>query len=398
VAVADTFHFAYADGTRHRPFGTTSYAWTHQSDALCEETLKTLAASPFNKLRFAVFPNEDVPLSGLFPFEGAPGKWDFTRFNPAFFQRFDKLVAKLGVLGIEADVILFHPYDHGKFGFDSMPAEVNARYLRYVVARLAAYRHVWWSLANEFDDIKAKTDADFDVLFQVVRDADPFGHLRSIHHNKRLYDYGKPWVTHASIQNGSATIDDGRAELYRDVWNKPVVFDEVKYEGNMVKRWGNLSGEELVKRCWFGTIAGTYVGHGESIEHDGKRLFLGEGGKLLGKSPARIGFLRKIVEDGPATIEPIDKWQERHMGGEAGRYYLTYFGDAVSTQWDFALPRDKLKGGEEFAVDIIDTWAMTITPVEGRFKVSAKGSYDFVAERAITLPAKPYLALRIRKV
>ena len=32
-----------------------------------------------------------------------------------------------------------------------MPAEADDRYLRYAVARLAAYRNVWWSLANECD-------------------------------------------------------------------------------------------------------------------------------------------------------------------------------------------------------------------------------------------------------
>jgi len=32
-----------------------------------------------------------------------------------------------------------------------MPAAADDRYLRYVIARLAAYRNVWWSLANEYD-------------------------------------------------------------------------------------------------------------------------------------------------------------------------------------------------------------------------------------------------------
>lgn len=398
VGVAGTFHFAYADGTPYRPFGTTSYAWIHQSDAMCEETLKTLAASPFNKLRFAIFPNEDVAAQALFPFEGGPKNWDFTRFNPAFFRRLDGFVARLDRLGIEADIILFHPYDHGQFGFDSMPAEVNARYLRYVVARYAAYKNVWWSLANEYDDIKAKTDADFDTLFQIVVASDPYGHLRSIHHNRRLYDNTKPWVTHASIQNGSAVIDDGRAVLYRDVWKKPVVFDEVKYEGNLAKRWGNLSGEEMVKRCWYGTIAGTYVGHGESLEDDKHRLFLGDGGRLKGTSPARIGFLRKILEDGPRNIEPIDKWQERHLGGEPGQYYLTYFGDSAPKEWAFVLPKQNLKDGDRFHVDVIDSWAMTITPLPGEFAVMASGAYDFVSQRSVPLPGKPYIALRIRKI
>ena len=56
VEVADRFHFAYRDGTRFLPLGTTAYAWTHQPAALQERTLATLADSPFRKLRMCVFP------------------------------------------------------------------------------------------------------------------------------------------------------------------------------------------------------------------------------------------------------------------------------------------------------------------------------------------------------
>ena len=56
VAVADTFHFAYADGTPYRQLGTTAYGWTHQEEAQRRRTLETLAASPFNKIRMAIFP------------------------------------------------------------------------------------------------------------------------------------------------------------------------------------------------------------------------------------------------------------------------------------------------------------------------------------------------------
>ena len=43
-ASANTYHFAYADGTPYQPIGTTCYAWTHQADELEEQTLATLAA------------------------------------------------------------------------------------------------------------------------------------------------------------------------------------------------------------------------------------------------------------------------------------------------------------------------------------------------------------------
>lgn len=56
VRVANTFHFAYRDGTPYKQMGTTCYAWIHQDEALQETTLKTLEKSPFNKIRFCVFP------------------------------------------------------------------------------------------------------------------------------------------------------------------------------------------------------------------------------------------------------------------------------------------------------------------------------------------------------
>lgn len=400
VGVADTFHFAYADGTPYRPLGTTSYAWTHQPDAQCLQTLKTLAASPFNKIRMAVFPNEDVATVPIYPFAGSPGGWDFTRFNPAFFRRFEKQVMDLNNLGIEADVILFHPYDHGKWGFDSMPPEVDDRYLRYIVARLSAFRNVWWSMANEYDFMKAKTEEDFDRYFQIVQANDPCSHLRSIHHSQKIYDNNKPWVTHASIQNGSAVENDARAVLYRDVWRKPVVFDEVGYEGNIGKRWGNLSGEQFVKRVWEGAVAGCYVGHGEAIEDGAHHMWIAEGGVLKGSSPARLGFFRKLMEEAPGSPEPIDKWYDWHLAGIPGRWYLRYFGSDTPAEWRFLLPRHGLSEGLNFAVDVIDTWAMTITPVPGTFIVKRKDGYSFAdAEgRAVPLPGKPWMALRIRRV
>jgi hypothetical protein len=403
VRVANTFHFAYADGAPFKQIGTTCYAWIHQGDVLEEQTLASLAAAPFNKLRMCVFPksyafNKNEPI--YYPFEGTPPKkWDFERFNPKFFQHLEKRVGQLRDLGIEADVILFHPYDKGHWGFDRMGAAADDRYLRYLVARLAAYRNVWWSLANEFDFIKEKADTDWDRLFQIVQDSDPYGHLRSIHNGSRLYNHTLPWVTHASIQNGSAVEDFGRAALYRDVYRKPIVFDEVKYEGNIDQRWGQLTAEEMVHRFWQGTIAGTYVGHGETYLDPHDVLWWSKGGVLHGQSPARIEFLRKVLESAPPEgLDPIDKWQDPHIAGKAGEYYLIYFGKERPTQWIFELPRSKIADGARFRAEILDTWNMTITPVDGVFKTTAVNRYVVHAEgnRSVNLPGTLYMALRIR--
>ena len=62
-------------------------------------------------------------------------------------------------------------------------------------------------MANEFDFMKEKKPADWDRYFHIVQSADPYDHLRSIHNGRIIYDHNKPWVTHASIQNGSAVED-----------------------------------------------------------------------------------------------------------------------------------------------------------------------------------------------
>lgn len=404
VGVVDTFHFAYADGAPYRQLGTTSYGWTHQSAAQRARTLETLAAAPFNKIRMLVFPNGSIPNEPVFPFEKTgegERDWDFSRFNPAFFQRLDQQVAALMALNIQADVILFHPYDEDKWGFDRMPAEVDDRYIRYVVARLSAFRNVWWSIANEFDILEEKTDADWDRMFQVVRDNDPHDRLRSIHNWRRIYNNAHPWVTHASIQNGSATVDDARAVLYRDVWYKPVVFDEVRYEGTMDARWGNLTGQEMTLAFWQGLIAGTYVGHSETTANSDEGFWLGIGGTLVGESPERLAFFKRIMDEAPAPgYEPIDKWWEQHLGGKLGQLYLRYFGTEAPDEWTLDLPRDELEGGERFEVDMIDTWNMTVETLPRVFTMARKNTYFFHdPERpTVTLPGRQWMAVRVRRV
>jgi hypothetical protein len=249
--------------------------------------------------------------------------------------------------------------------------------------------------------MKAKRESDWDRLFQVVQAADPYNHLRSIHNGTVIYNHTQPWVTHASIQNGSAVEDAGRAVLYRDVYRKPIVFDEVKYEGNIPLRWGNLSAEELVFRFWEGTVAGTYVGHGETYLDPQDILWWSKGGVLRGQSPARLAFLRQVLKEGPKNgIEPSDKWQDPRLGGQAPDYYLLYFGKECPKNWTFSLPKPKLEDGMKFKAEILDTWKMTAAPVTNLFTLHKNDGYTFgdADNQSISLPGEPYLALRVHRV
>lgn len=387
VYVHNKFHFAYADGTPHISIGTTCYAWAHQGDELEEQTLETLKSAPFNKMRMCVFPkhyrfNANEPV--YFAFErGADGNWDFSRFDIEFWQHFEKRVGQLRDLGIEADLILFHPYD--RWGFADMGAEADGRYLRYVVARLAAYRNVWWSMANEYDLMKAKDMSDWDRFFRIVQENDPYQHLRSNHNCRGFYDHAKPWVTHQSIQHS----DLDRVSEWRETYGKPVVIDECKYEGNIDLRWGNISAQEMVHRFWWGTVGGGYVGHGETYLHPEDILWWAKGGVLHGESPKRIAFLLKLLEEhAPEGLDPLVRpgapfrYYDR-AGSKDESYCLYYFGIAQPGRFNFILPEDKT-----YKLDIIDPWNMSITPVEGTFS----GSFW------LDLPSKPYHAVQARQV
>ena len=59
-----------------------------------------------------------------------------------------------------------------------------------------------------------------------------------------------------------------------------------------------------------------------------------------------------------------------------------------------------MKDGLAFQVEIIDTWNMTITPVDGVFTTKKRDAYYFedVEKKSITLTGRPYMALRIRLI
>ncbi|HZT38607.1 MAG TPA: DUF5060 domain-containing protein [Bryobacteraceae bacterium] len=379
VSVRDTYHFGYADGTPYFPFGTTCYAWTHQDEALQEQTLSTLRNSPFNKLRMCVFPkwyayNHGEPK--LHPFaRSASGDRDLTRFNPEFFRLLETRVGQLAALGVEADIILFHPYD--RWGYANLPADVNDRYLRYLVARLSAYRNVWWSLANEWDLVKSKTLADWDRFFRIVQETDPYNHLRSIHHSREMYDHAKPWVTHASIQSDQFE----KIPEWRNAFRKPIVLDECKYEGNIPRRWGDITAHEMVRRFWLGVAQGAWVGHGETYLDPNEILWWSKGGALHGESPRRIAFLRSIIESAPAPMDPAPDSYYLCLA-RPGQEYLYYFDYHRPAQYDFQLP-----AGASFRAELIDPWQMKITPLSGRFTGKA----------ALALPGVPFLAVRFRR-
>lgn len=410
VHVSQKYHFAYEDGTVFMPFGTTCYVWTYQSDDRRRQTVETMRNAPFNKMRMCVFPKNFVYNHAeprMFPFERkSDGGFRFDRPDPAFFRDYEEQIAALENIGVETEVILFHPYDRGKWGFDSMPLECDIRYLRYFIARTAAFRGIWWSMANEFDIMRALTDDDWDRLGRFVRDEDPYGHPISIHNCVRHYDVTRPWITHASVQRVDTYRTTEDALILREKWQKPIVWDEICYEGNIPSGWGCVDAEELVRRYWEAAVRESYPCHGETfIDPEGgddQLLWWSHGGTLRGRSIERIRFLRGIMESAPGRwayrLESFDL-PAAHIGND---YHLYYFGFMVPCGRDICLPAGR------YRVEVIDTWEMTITDLgvtEGtavdeeagyflRLEGKEPGEYR---KLYVPLPGKRYMAIRITK-
>ncbi len=413
--------FVCADGSRFQPFGTTVYALIHQGRERLEETFETLRQSPFNKLRFCLFPkhfefNHNEP--ELFAFEKEGDGWNTRKPAPAYWELLDDTIKRLGELEIQADLILFHPYD--RWGFAALTGEQRLDYLEYLCRRLGAYPNIWWSLANEYDQLDYITKEEWLGMSAFLAAEDLAGHLISNHNFVTPWDFSDPNTTHVCLQESDAAKIPGLMERY----HKPVVYDEMGYEGNIPDNWGNLSAFEMVNRFWKTVTMGGYATHGETymerMDPD-QVLWWSKGGRLKGESPARIAFLRNLLEELPGDMvwsepEGLPKSREElqtlidagtpgisdnpvmrcmakmteaefehmrqffrqatlHCGTDA---YLTYLGDACTIYHLLNLPEDK-----SYRVEVIDVWEMTRTTVQR----GASGRAE------VTLPGKPGIAV-----
>ncbi len=431
-------HLYYADGKPFTAFGTTVYALASQEDALVRQTLATLRESPFNKVRLCVFPkhydyNRNEP--PFYAFERrADGSWDVETPCYAFWDLFETRLEALEEMGIEADLILFHPYD--RWGFASMPQKDNLVYLDYLLRRFAAWPHIWWSLANEYDLCAAKSQRDWEEIEEYVAARDPYRHLLSCHNCFLPWDAARPNITHMSWQSKQLTRVGEMARRY----GKPVLVDECCYEGNIQHFWGNISGREMTQRFWRAVTLGGGCTHGETfIDPEPLRdpdpakaeayradavLWWAKGGRLVGESPARIAFLRSIVEELPGPLEEsrtgfpalvamTDEEMEAALAGDAfpeglrpfvraiarlkqperDRFaaveytfaghvgeeaFLWYLDTQCCVFQDIALPE-----GRRYRVEILDTWEMT----REVFREEASGA------TRVFLPGKPYMAI-----
>ena len=232
----------------------------------------------------------------------------------------------------------------------------DAFYLKYLAARLGAFSNVWWSMANEWNDVQCKSrgingthlqspSPVWDELFGILSAADPWMQCcdhgcncvnqrqTSIHNGNLLYNHSRSWITHVSLQG----LED-RTPAIRAQYKKPVIWvssafffffcsassnrraeqDEVEYEGNISAGWGQLSGLQEADRFWWGASLGVFTGHSETLLHadvqvdDDQPLWWAKGGQLIGQSPRRIAWLRSLqgllFPSDLGSLTPTQEW------------------------------------------------------------------------------------------
>ncbi len=298
-------HFESANGKTFAPFGTTVYALVHQREDLVDETIESLKNSPFNKVRMCVFPkhydyNHNEP--PLFAYEFKDGKPDTSKPVFAFWDMLERRLTQMNDSGIESDLIIFHPYD--KWGFSKLTKEQCFEYLEYLTRRLSAFPNIWWSLANEYELVISYTGL-FPEFAKYIFQNDPYKHLLSNHQIFSPYDFSPSEISHVCLQTSDITHTAKWIKRY----NKPVVYDEIKYEGNIAHDWGNISGRELTDRFWRIYASGAYATHGETFitkeNSDDEILWWGKGGKLRGESVPRIKFLKELIDSLALPLKPV---------------------------------------------------------------------------------------------
>lgn len=173
------------------------------------------------------------------------------------------------------------------------------------------------------------------------------------------------------------------------MYRKPVVLDEIAYEGNIQYGWGNISGEEMVRRFWEAVCRGGYPGHGETYINNEDILWWSHGGKLYGESHKRFHLLFQVMQETPGIgLAPLEghEWDEvcavpqEEVDRMVKSYYLFYYSFMRPSFREYYFDDET-----EYEVKVIDTWEMKVENrgiFKGRFRVE--------------LPGKSYMAVQMK--
>lgn len=288
-------HFQW-EGSKERFFwnGTTAYFLAGWDDATIRESIERLDLKKVTRIRAALAGRvadgrtwfEPVVASDTFTFRldpwvaadsanlEKPG-FDVTRFNVAYWQKWDRLIAAARAKDMAISVVFYLDGSRpgvDPFGKAGMGGADEQRYYRYAVARFGAYANVMWDLANEYRLFR--DDAWAEKMGAFVKQCDPYQHLTSTHGHEDFRFRTSPWADFALYQSwdehgGYDFMVKNRAEQVKAGRLIPQINEEYGYEDHYPQGWGEnrtapaRSAESRVRLAWEIYLGGGYQTTGE---------------------------------------------------------------------------------------------------------------------------------------
>lgn len=236
-----------------------------------------------NKIRMLVQPWGGTAESSLsyhpdaFPFAGS----NHDQLDLAYWQALDRVVQYLDIHGMIADLILFTDAETA-FGTQAQ----DERFVRYVLARYAAFPHVIWCLSNEWE-YTGKNKGYWDRIGAIVRAEDRWmaqgDALRPLSiHNKTggasggtFSFFDSTWPTYAIIQWGIRN----KRYTYGDGWGNASILQNTGHGMPVANdEYGYIDPATLSRTNHRGALWGIGVAGGYGSAGDARTFSDGPGG------------------------------------------------------------------------------------------------------------------------
>ena len=293
------WHFVWQGTGEHYFFNGTTAFWLmgFRDEWTINSAIERLHKMKVNRLRVLlagsanIFWGEPVMLGENFTYAlrpwpaQAPESWerpgiDYTRFNIPYWQKWERMVR----FARDRDMIISVIQDISTH--QAQPAAYSddeRRYLRYMVARLAAFSNITYDLGDDMDSFRDEKWVH--ATGTLINGWDPYKHLGTSHPVHREHqDRASAWFGFTSIQNWSHKQHALMLEE-REIQKKtgriiPQTNEEYGYEDHY-PHWAPAppleSAETLRQLAWDIAMAGAYGTAGESCRR-GTNIWPDSGG------------------------------------------------------------------------------------------------------------------------
>ena len=276
--VSDGYGFRYMDGTPFFRMGDTCYRLFRSRnadyDSLFIPYIDARASQGFNCIYGCLH------TSGYPSLNEGGSLWynntDFNRLQPDYFQWVDQRIHYMLEKNIVPGLIIAW-----STSMDDFTQAQYERFVRYVVARYAAY-NVMWLVSAAYNSTLTPNDYHYHGL--IIEHNDPYHHPVSVipsanHSSAEDYALFAPWMDFIS-QHFSGGLASLNASVMNDrIYQLPVSNDEFGYEGPLDPAdpyyyYNNRSEDEIRKTAWAIVCGGGYFTYGNMYTYTGQEFII----------------------------------------------------------------------------------------------------------------------------